>query len=77
MIGLRCSSSRRCWSGRGGRRDYSFCLCGAALNVFLPLYVVILGTAILTLAATLSHIDPVVVARSVRSGTPARLGAAA
>jgi hypothetical protein len=53
--------------------NYAFYLFGAALNAFLPLYVIILGVGILTLASALSHVDPTAVARCVRTNLPARL----
>jgi hypothetical protein len=63
------------WLGALGYAVYNdaFYLFGAALNAFLPLYVIILSVAILTLASALSRIDPIAVAESVRPNTPARL----
>jgi hypothetical protein len=48
--------------------NYAFYLFGAALNVFLPLYVVAAGVAIVTLASGLSAIDPVVVSVRMQHG---------
>ena len=44
------------WLGATGYvvYNYAFYLFGAALNPFFPLYVIILGLAILTLAAALA-----------------------
>jgi hypothetical protein len=48
--------------------NYAFYLFGAALNVFLPLYVITLGMAIVTLASGLGRIDPIAIAASFNRG---------
>jgi hypothetical protein len=53
--------------------NYAFYLFGAALNVFLPLYVVTVSLAIVTLAAALNRIDANQVANRFQRGTPVRL----
>jgi hypothetical protein len=54
------------WLGTVGYAvyNYAFYLFGAALNVFLLLYVITLGMAIVTLASGLGRIDPIAVAAS-------------
>jgi hypothetical protein len=54
------------WLGTVGYAiyNYAFYLFGAALNVFLPLYVITLGMAIVALASGLGRIDPTAIGAS-------------
>jgi hypothetical protein len=63
------------WLGTVGYSVYSyaFYLFGAALNGFLPLYVITLGVAIVTLASGLARVDPIAVHRPMQTGVQARL----
>lgn len=54
--------------------NYSFYLFGAALNAFLPIYVVALVLAVTVLILALSQIDAVRFAHSLRPTAPVRLG---
>src|SRR4051794_36124934 len=78
ISGRRASASTRAelvWLGTVGYSvyNYAFYLFGAALNAFLPLYVITLGAAIVTLASGLARIEPTVVHRQMRTGVPVRL----
>jgi hypothetical protein len=53
--------------------NYAFYLFGAALNAFLPLYVITLGVAIVTLTSGLVRVDPIAVHRQMRTAVHARL----
>jgi hypothetical protein len=53
--------------------NYAFYLFGAALNVFLPLYVLTLGLAIVALSSGLTGIDPICVSPSMQSSVRVRL----
>jgi hypothetical protein len=63
------------WLGAVGYAvyNYAFYLFGAALNVFLPLYVMTIGAAIVTLATGLTRIDPIVVCRRMQPNLRVRL----
>jgi len=62
------------WIGAVGYAvyNYAFYLFGAALNAFLPLYVITLGIAIVTLTSALAHLDPIAVQASFRNLVPSR-----
>jgi hypothetical protein len=53
--------------------NYAFYLFGAALNIFFPVYVVIVLLGIATLGLLLSHLDVTAVAGAFRRETPVRL----
>lgn len=53
--------------------NYAFYLFGAALNACLPLYVLILGVAMISLRSVLSRVDPLAAARATDPALPARL----
>lgn len=53
--------------------NYTFYLFGAALNAFLPLYVITLGLAIVTLASALSRLDPNAVKARFHEKAPTRV----
>lgn len=53
--------------------NYAFYLFGAALNAFLPLYVITMGVAIVAFASNIARIDPIVVAHSLRPVARLRL----
>lgn len=59
-------ADRRC------RQKYAFYLFGAALNVFLLLYVLALVVAVVAIILALSRLDVAVVARSFRPAAPVR-----
>lgn len=55
-----------------GIYNYAYYLFGAALNIFLPLYVVLFVLSVITLILVLSRIDAVQVAAGFRAKTPVR-----
>jgi hypothetical protein len=63
------------WLGSVGYSvyNYAFYLFGAALNVFLPLYVITVAVAIVTLASGLAGIDPIAVDRRMQPSGGLRL----
>jgi hypothetical protein len=56
-----------------GAYNYAYYLLGASLNVFFPLYVVLLVLSVATLILVLARIDAVQVAAAFRTKTPVRI----
>lgn len=71
---FRSTRAELLWMGAVGYAvyNYAFYLFGAALNTFLPLYVMTLGVAIVTLTSGLAHLDPIAVKAGFRDVVPSR-----